>query len=459
VLELAERLSADGIMVVLDKWDLKEGQDKHKFMEQMVHDPNITKVLVICDRGYQSKADDRKGGVGTESQLISKEVYENTAQEEFIPIVREYDENGNPCIPHFMGSRIYIDLSSDENFEENYQKLIRNLYGKPLLKRPPVGTPPSFITDEEPIQLRTTRKLGAIKDALLNERKSASGLIADFLDTFIASLEEFPVADARVAGFDDGVVGTIEKMLPLRDDFIDFAFTLFKYSTPDLDRLHEFFEKLLSFTFRRETAQSWTEVDYDSFRFFNYELMLYLIAILLQQKKFSEAAYFIHSQYFYRSDTGQLKQNSIVMFNRYVSSLDEFRKQRLKLNRVSVTADLIKARATRKDIRFEDIRETDLILHYLMELRGERSGWFPRTSVYGGRGSGIELFERMVSKRYFESVKPLFAVGTVDELKALVQKYIEGRQAGGRQYTGFMFEYDIMPIENVIDAQKIATTN
>src|ERR1035437_1053213 len=136
VLDLAERLSGDGIVVTLDKWDLKEGQDKHVFMEQMVHDENIAKVLVICDLGYQTKADDRKGGVGTETQLISKEVYESTGQEKFIPIVREYDSSKNPCMPHYMASRIYIDLSSDEKFEENYQRLIRNLYDKPLLKRP-----------------------------------------------------------------------------------------------------------------------------------------------------------------------------------------------------------------------------------------------------------------------------------------------------------------------------------
>ena len=107
VLELADRLSGDGIVVTLDKRDLKEGQEsKHAFMEQMVNDPNIGKVLVICDRGYQAKADDPKGGVGTETQLISKEVYENTGQEKFIPVVREYDQDGKPCIPHFMGSRI-----------------------------------------------------------------------------------------------------------------------------------------------------------------------------------------------------------------------------------------------------------------------------------------------------------------------------------------------------------------
>ncbi len=37
ILEWAERLrSNDGVDVVLDKWDLKEGNDKHAFMESMV---------------------------------------------------------------------------------------------------------------------------------------------------------------------------------------------------------------------------------------------------------------------------------------------------------------------------------------------------------------------------------------------------------------------------------------
>ena len=34
VLELAQRLVSHGVDVVLDKWDLKEGQDKYAFMER-----------------------------------------------------------------------------------------------------------------------------------------------------------------------------------------------------------------------------------------------------------------------------------------------------------------------------------------------------------------------------------------------------------------------------------------
>ena len=45
VIELAERLTNDGIHVILDDWDLKEGQDKYHFMEQMVNDDSVNKVL------------------------------------------------------------------------------------------------------------------------------------------------------------------------------------------------------------------------------------------------------------------------------------------------------------------------------------------------------------------------------------------------------------------------------
>jgi hypothetical protein len=458
VVDLAERLSGDGIVVILDKWDLKEGQDKHKFMEQMVHDESIDKVLIICDRGYQAKGDDRKGGVGTESQLISKEVYDNTAQEKFIPIVRELDQDSNPCMPHFMGGRIYIDLSSEETFEENYQKLIRNVYGRPLLKRPPLGSPPAYITDEEQVQIRTTRKIAAIKDALMNDRRSVNGLIADFLEAFLSSFEDFRLSGGSVLGFDDKVVKSVEGMLPLRDDFIDLTLMLFKYqNSVDLDQLHAVWEKLIAFTFRPENVGSWVEIDFDNFRFFNYELMLYFIAALLHLKKYREAAYFVNSTYFYRSTTGEFKQNDIVIFNRYMQSLDEFRNNRLKLARVSVTADLIKARATRTDVRFENVREADSVLHHLVRLRADRYGWFPRTSIYGARGSGVEFFQRLVSQSYFEKVKPLFDVKTVGELKELVGQCIAREGADRGNYTR-PWEYNVVPIEYVIDTEKIATS-
>ena len=76
VLDIATELVESGIDVILDKWNLKEGDDADVFMEQMIADPTIQKVLIICDKMYSEKSDKRKGGAGTEAQIISRKVYE-----------------------------------------------------------------------------------------------------------------------------------------------------------------------------------------------------------------------------------------------------------------------------------------------------------------------------------------------------------------------------------------------
>ena len=98
----AEQLVGDGVDVVLDVFDLKEGHDKYAFMERMVTDKSVTHVLLICDRDYAEKADSRTSGVGTESQIVSKEIYEKVDQSKFIPIACEFSEDGEPLLPTFL---------------------------------------------------------------------------------------------------------------------------------------------------------------------------------------------------------------------------------------------------------------------------------------------------------------------------------------------------------------------
>ena len=64
IISIASRMRHDGVDIKLDVWDLKEGQDKYAYMEQCVTNPDIDKVLILSDRAYAEKADQRKGGVG-----------------------------------------------------------------------------------------------------------------------------------------------------------------------------------------------------------------------------------------------------------------------------------------------------------------------------------------------------------------------------------------------------------
>lgn len=153
----------DGVNVKLDVWDLKHGHDKYVFMEQMVKDPDIKKVLVICNEDYARKADDRTGGVGTESTIMSSDIYSLAEQTKFIPILVE-KKNGEPCLPTFLKSRMYIDMSSNDIYELGYDQLLRDIYSKPLLRKPALGKMPSCFEADEPVLLSMAQEQRMLKE-------------------------------------------------------------------------------------------------------------------------------------------------------------------------------------------------------------------------------------------------------------------------------------------------------
>lgn len=149
VLNLAEELVGQGINVLLDKWDLREGHEANKFMERMVTDPTVTKVAMIFDKQYAEKANSRTGGVGTETQIISAEIFNQQNPDKFVGIIAETDENGKHYAPAYFTSRIFIDLHNTEEYSENFEQLVRWIYDKPLYVKPMLGNRPAFL-DEEP---------------------------------------------------------------------------------------------------------------------------------------------------------------------------------------------------------------------------------------------------------------------------------------------------------------------
>ena len=143
--ELADRLLDNGVDVVIDVYDLREGMNKYAFMQRIVNDPSIEKALLLCDKSYKDKADSFKGGVGDETMVISPEIYGKVEQEKFIPVVLERDENGEPFLPTMVNSLIYIDLSDPATAEEEFLKLVRNLWGAPDKRKPKLGSRPAWL--------------------------------------------------------------------------------------------------------------------------------------------------------------------------------------------------------------------------------------------------------------------------------------------------------------------------
>ena len=155
VILFATDLKRDGIEVVFDRWQLKEGNDTYAFMETSVTDEGITNVLVLLDPVYAKKADQRAGGVGTETQIISPEVYNKVSQRKFLPIVFERDADGNVCKPRYMAGLLHFDLTKEDDYETEYQRLVRTLYGIDTLKEPELGKAPAWLEDTPKLTLKS----------------------------------------------------------------------------------------------------------------------------------------------------------------------------------------------------------------------------------------------------------------------------------------------------------------
>ena len=148
VIDLATQLRENGVDAILDKWDLKEGHDSIAFMEKMVTDPTVEKVIMVSDRVYAEKADGRRGGVGAEAQIISPQIYAKADQNKFVAVVSELDADGKPFLPTYYGARIILDLSKQEIYPENFEQLVRWIFGKPAFPKPQVGQPPAYLDEQ-----------------------------------------------------------------------------------------------------------------------------------------------------------------------------------------------------------------------------------------------------------------------------------------------------------------------
>ena len=429
VKELAERLISDGVDVVIDIAELKEGQDKYAFMERCVTDDTITKVLMICDKAYAEKANKREGGVGDETVVISAEVYGKAKQEKFVPLIFERDEEGKEYVPAYLKSRIYIDLSNVDNYEENYDKLLRNLYDKPEWRKPTLGKMPEYL-NEENVSLVNVR--AAIKQIQAFDGKSQTKLdysLRKFNESFVCAFIE--LSPQLGDNFAENLMKQIEAVKPLRDQFYDFV-EVIAVNVREVDSvLGEFFEELYNKAYSTDGRSSFRDADFEFGLFLVWEMFIGATALLLHHKCYNAINGLLTRTYFLNnSPFGQNVQPTTFQQLRLTKSYieDVIKPRSEKPNLLCLAADLLQKREKLPILTSKAIVEADIILYQLSDALGmtEQFGraWFPRLYVYLSPmyGGGQDIWTRMVSAKHCEKILPLFGVRTIDEMKEVVQK-------------------------------------
>lgn len=459
VLELAERLVANGVDVVLDKWDLKEGQDKYAFMEQCVVNTGIDKVLLICDKSYCDKANSRAGGVGDETVIISPEIYNQVNQEKFLPIIFEVDEYNKPYIPAYIKSRIYFDLSTkDDQYEVEYEKLLRNIYNKPLYKKPALGKKPDWLEND-------TVDLSSIRDLIRQTRGYTGGnkTKADFLLRNAVSLFSMALLEYVIPQMNDKILLTkIEEMKPLRDLYIDFIEAVIYSDLPLVDTITSFFEQTYNTTHDASIPglSSYNSSDFEHYDFFIWETFIATAAILFHYEKYAELrdvllhTYFLRESYF---DESYMKEHDYCVFRKYLRTIEGECKANCDTPKLySLAGRMLTQREKKPLLTSQSLSRADVLLYQLRNAIGLSTSnteyWFPSSYCYfkGGESMWIKL----KSKKYCQKILPLFGVATIEELKERLANCTTDRRMS--------YPYSFDPAPNIlssINLDSIATLN
>lgn len=145
VLDLATRLRNNGVDAIIDQWELRPGDDLPHFMETHLTDSDY--VVMVCTDKYVEKANAGSGGVGYEKMIITADLLSNIDSNKVIPIIRQF---GTRNVPTFLKTKLFINFSSDDEFEFGFDELVRNFHNAPLYKKPDVGNNPFKSIEENP---------------------------------------------------------------------------------------------------------------------------------------------------------------------------------------------------------------------------------------------------------------------------------------------------------------------
>lgn len=437
--KLATRLINDGIETKVDFWDLKEGNDKYKFMESMVSDKSIDYVLILCDETYAKKANDRTGGVGGETVIISSELYGKSEQTRFLPLVLNKDENGDATVPIYIKSRIYFDFSNEENYEDEYEKLLRHIYNEPLIIKPKLGNKPEWLKKNDISISEITNYVGIMHSSSNETRKNTA--ILEFTQTFINKAKEFHVNTNPRNDIEKFCIETISKineMKPLRDSYLDFFKQLILAEKNIPDFFCKFIEKLYNQLLLLKITGNYYDSDdqamLELYQVFIWNIFISTIASLRYYEKYDDIHEILTTTYFLIDGVTSLDSTSPETFLKFRCScrvLNGFY-QREKYCKV---ADIVTLQIKEPIITKEYFAQTDIILSQLSFalkiLNYNGYGWFAASYVYSKEFDNIWI--RLSSRKYCQKILPLFGVKTIEELKKLIE---DNPVIGGFGYQG-----------------------
>lgn len=324
-------------------------------------------------------------------------------------------------MPTFLKSRIWIDFSSPEAVNENWERLIRTLFGKPLHEKPELGKPPAYIREETTSPASPAiAKYNALRQAILQNKKGITTYRQDFLDACIEYADALRVRERpEIGSFGERVLEDCGKLKHVRNHIVDWVL-IESASSQDQgfdDSLLELLERLLELKSRPPELNSWNDSWFDAHEFFAYETFLYIIAALLKTNALL-VLHTVFNSHYLLPETERYREDLFVRFDRFYGTADSLQLVLAPEGKrlFSPAAELTKRQADRTDIPFKSILEAELLI-LLMALITPDTRWYPQTLYYTRETRQFPLFLRASQHKHFIKLAIITGIDNADVLR------------------------------------------
>lgn len=267
----------------------------------------------------------------------------------------------------------YIPCTGASQFIDDFLRLIEKLEDI----TPEVGKGPT-ISD--------------LKYAFSSPKEPVKPLYSEYLKNIRRKLEQISPDFSKFQEYDEAIYTQIKKGISISYNFIEATLLASKYGELDVfEAIYDSFGDIRKLYYAPEDfSGTFKDTDFDGFAFLGYEMFVSFIASLMKYDKWESIGDLLSEDLFIDKKY-ESKYVSFVSLSRYIYSLDEIRNKRLKLNRISLMADLFKERFTQSElsqlIEHKEFLEADYFLFvrtvcHVDNLEYLSNTWCPRSCIY-----------------------------------------------------------------------------
>lgn len=291
---------------------------------------------------------------------------------------------------------------------------------------------------------RTESKFSLAMDAVTRGKSHAGESVTAYLEVLLDVLENLPVVQTREGAFDVRILAAIDVSKEFVNQYRNLVVVISESDHKDdfASPLIMFLEGVLKlkkqYPLDDRAAYLWR----DAPGFMCRELFLSTQAALLANGAWRSVRRLLDHRYAIPDGEVSFGFNAFDGFQR---SLDVFRNRRLDLQRVSVTADVLKERVRESALSFEQIMQADFVLHLFCLLKGAEpmQGWHARTLGFAHEQqlTGFDVFVDARAGKPGQGMSVLFDVPDWTRLYATLEPVMTGDGAnldGSLDYAGFV---------------------